>query len=246
MNFLHCKYRNIFVTVSSWKLTKAHWRETNFVLCFAISATQAIAGGSSHAQTALCAFHQQLLLLWELGQDFMGQSMLSQIFKILRLLEFVLHVFQMQANVLFQLLLKTFQRWMCSFSDLQHDVDKNHRGQPWYKQTHLRTAQPKGVIKLISPSFMTSPTVKGITMATKDWREEVSRDIGSQYALCKEKIISECRAWSESTEDSFGLKSRNILNYTGKPNLVFKVFPTQQSILDTFQAYVSGWNIREG
>lgn len=79
------------------------------MLCFAISATQAIAGGSSHAQTVLCAFHQQLLLLWELGQDFMGQSMLSQIFKILRLLEFVLHVFQMQANVLFQLLLKTFQ-----------------------------------------------------------------------------------------------------------------------------------------
>lgn len=229
----------------SSRLTKAHQRETNFVLCHQYHTNHGM-GGSSHVQLVLCAFHQQLLLLWELGQDFMGHSMLSQIFKILRLSELVLHVFQKQANVLFQLLLKTFLCRMCYFSDLQHNVDKNHRGQPWYKQTHLRTAQPKGVIKLISPRFMTSPMIKGITTAAKEWREEVSRDIGSQCTLCKERIISECRAWSKPTEDSFGLTSRNILNYSGKPNLAFKVFPTQQSILDTFQSYVSGWNVREG
>lgn len=37
-------------------------------------------------------------------------------------------------------------------------------------------------------------------------------------------------------EDSLGLRSRNTLNYSGKSNLAFKVFPTQQSILDVFQS----------
>lgn len=35
-------------------------------------------------------------------------------------------------------------------------------------------------------------------------------------------------------EDSLGLRSRNTLNYSGKSNLVFKVFPPQQGNSDVF------------
>lgn len=45
-------------------------------------------------------------------------------------------------------------------------------------------------------------------------------------------------------EDSLGLISRNTLKDLGKSNLVFKVFCTQQSILDAFQSDGTCWNVR--
>lgn len=95
---------------------------------------------------------------------------------------------------------------------------------------------PQEQTKHISPSFMTSPTIKSIIKAIKKsiWKEP-SGDNGSHCALYKELSLN-AGLDPNLQEDSLGLRTRNTLNYSGKSNLVFKVFPTLQSISDVFQS----------
>lgn len=83
--------------------------------------------------------------------------------------------------------------------DLQHNVDKSHRRQSWYKQISLRTAQPTGANQADQPKFHDEHYNKKHYKGNKwlIWKEP-SGDIGSHCALHKERTISQRRAWSKS------------------------------------------------
>lgn len=101
-----------------------------------------------------------------------------------------------------QALIKSFQSKMgfsISSEDLQHNVDKSHRGQPGHGQISLWSAQPTGAKPADQPKFHVQLYNKKHQKANKrfTWKKP-SGDIGSHCAFYKERTISECRAWSKS------------------------------------------------
>lgn len=104
---------------------------------------------------------------------------------------------------------------------------------------------PQEQSQLISPSFMTSSTTTSIRKATRDLYGKSHQEILEVTVLSIKKEPSLNAGLDPNLqEDSLGLRSRNTLNYSGKSNLVFKVFPPQQGNSDVFLCNGSWWNIR--
>lgn len=78
-------------------------------------------------------------------------------------------------------------------------------------------------------------TTKSITKATRDSHGKGHQEIleGTVLSIKKEASLN-AGLDPNLQEDSLGLSSRNTLNYSGKSNLVFKVFPPQQGNSDVF------------
>lgn len=104
---------------------------------------------------------------------------------------------------------------------------------------------PQEQSQLISPSFMSSSTTKSIRKPTRDLHGKSHQEILEVTVLSIKKEPSLNAGLDPNLqEDSLGLRSRNTLNYSGKSNLLFKVFPPQQSNSDVFLCNRSWWNIR--
>lgn len=104
---------------------------------------------------------------------------------------------------------------------------------------------PQEQNQLISPSFMTSSTTTSIRKATRDLYGKSHQEILEVTVLSIKKEPSLNAGLDPNLqEDSLGLRSRNTLNYSGKSNLVFKVFPPQQGNSDVLLCNGSWWNIR--
>lgn len=94
---------------------------------------------------------------------------------------------------------------------------------------------PQEQTKLIRPTFMISPIIKSIIKkATKDWYGKSHQEIlGATVHYIKKKLFLNAGLDPNLQQDSLGLRPRNTLNYSGKSNLVFNVFPTQQTVFQS-------------
>lgn len=223
------------ISSQAWAPCSQKLSEEKRTGCFwAVTDGQA---GSRQAERAACASCQQPPFPWELSQASMGQGTLHQTFQLLMILRvwppsflstgqwFLLNKnIPILNGVLFPLFPQK------TYSIMQVEVTEDNPGM----DKSVWTAQPTGANPADHPRFMIS-TTKSTTKATRDSYGKGHQEILEVTVLSiKKKASLNAGLDPNLQEDSLGLRSRNTLNYSGKSNLVFKVFPPQQGNSDVF------------